>query len=73
MRESVARVRRKPAKFMVSTGFNDMHFFAQVLKIPTIGYGPGGLDYHAVDERARVKDLINSAKIYADLLTTFRG
>jgi len=73
MRQSVARVRRKPAKFMVSTGFNDMHFFAQVRKIPTIGYGPGGLDYHAVDERARVKDLVNSAKIYADLLTTFRG
>ena len=37
-----------------------MHFFAQVLKIPTIGYGPGGLDYHAVDERARVQDLVNA-------------
>jgi succinyl-diaminopimelate desuccinylase len=72
MRQSVARVRRQEAKFMVSTGFNDMHFFAQVLKIPTIGYGPGGLDYHAVDERARIKDLVNTAKIYADLLTTFR-
>lgn len=73
MRGSVARVRRKPAHFMVSTGFNDMHFFAQGLKIPTIGYGPGGEDYHAVDERARVKDLVQSAQIYADLLTTFRG
>ena len=73
MRSSVSRVRRAPAKFMVSTGFNDMHFFAQVLKIPTLGYGPGGVDYHAIDERARVKDLVESAKIYADLLTTFRG
>ena len=73
MRSSVARVRRRPAKFVVSTGFNDMHFFAQVRKIPTLGYGPGGRDYHAVDERARVRDLVNSAKIYADLLTTFRG
>ncbi len=73
MQKSVARVRRKPAKFMVSTGFNDMHFFAQVRKIPTLGYGPGGLDYHAVDERARVQDLVDSAKIYADLLTTFPG
>ena len=73
MRQSVARVRRQPARFMVSTGFNDMHFFAQVLKIPTIGYGPSGLDYHAVDERARIKDLVNSAKIYADLLLTFQG
>lgn len=73
MRQSVARVRKQPAKFMVSTGFNDMHFFAQVMKIPTLGYGPGGNDYHAVDERARIKDLVDSAKIYADLLTTFQG
>ena len=50
-----------------------MHFFAQVMKIPTLGYGPGGLDYHAVDERAPVHDLVDSAKIYADLLTTFQG
>ena len=73
IRQSVARVRRRPAKFTVSTGFNDMHFFAQVLKIPTIGYGPSGLDFHAVDERAPIKDLTAAAKIYADLLTTFTG
>jgi succinyl-diaminopimelate desuccinylase len=58
---------------MVSTGFNDMHFFAQHLGIPTLGYGPGGRDYHAVDERARVSDLVKAAKIYADLATTFAG
>ncbi len=73
MKRSVARIRRQPARFTVSTGFNDMHFFAQVLKLPTLGYGPGGRDYHAVDERARVKDLVDSARIYADLLTTFEG
>jgi succinyl-diaminopimelate desuccinylase len=73
MQKSVTRVRRRPTKFMVSTGFNDMHFFAQVRKIPTLGYGPGGLDCHAVNERARIKDLVDSAKIYADLLTTFAG
>ncbi len=72
MQASVARVRRRPARFTVSTGFNDMHFFAQVLKRPTLGYGPSGIDYHAVDERAPVKDLVRAAKIYADLLTTFR-
>ena len=73
VQQSVTRIRRRPARAMVSTGFNDMHFFAQHLKIPTIGYGPSGLDYHAVDERARVKDLVQSAQIYADLLTTFTG
>jgi len=70
---SVKRVRRSPAVFSVSTGFNDMHFFAHELKIPTAGYGPGGRDYHAVDERASVRDLIATAKIYADLLTSFAG
>jgi succinyl-diaminopimelate desuccinylase len=73
LRASVARVRRRPAKFCVSTGFNDMHFFANVRRIPTLGYGPGGENYHAVDERAKVKDLVEAAAIYADVLTTFRG
>jgi succinyl-diaminopimelate desuccinylase len=73
LRASVARVRRRPAKFTVSTGFNDMHFFANELRRPTLGYGPGGLNYHAVDERAKLKDLVESAEIYADLLTTFAG
>ncbi|MFZ5496426.1 MAG: M20 family metallopeptidase [Verrucomicrobiota bacterium] len=73
LRASVARVRRRPARFCVSTGFNDMHFFANVRGIPTLGYGPGGRNYHAVDERAKLKDLVEAAVIYTDLLTTFRG
>jgi succinyl-diaminopimelate desuccinylase len=73
MAQSVTRVRRAPTTFNVSTGFNDMHFFSHHLKIPTLGYGPGGQNEHAIDERARVKDLVGGAKIYADLLTTFAG
>lgn len=73
MGASVARTRGRPANFTTSTGFIDMQFFATGLKIPTLGYGPSGLDYHAIDERARIKDLVDSAKIYADLITTFRG
>jgi len=73
MASSVNRVRRRPTVFNVSTGFNDIHFFNHDLNIPTLGYGPGGEDIHAVDEHARVKDLVESAKIYANLLTTFAG
>lgn len=69
----VSSVRRQPAVFSVSTGFNDMHFFSHHLKIPTLGYGPGGEEHHAVDERAQVKELLASAKIYAQLMTTFEG
>ncbi|HTJ79820.1 MAG TPA: M20 family metallopeptidase [Rariglobus sp.] len=69
----VERVRREKTIFRVSSGFNDMYFFAAGLKIPTLGYGPGGEDCHAVNERASVKELVASAKIYAELLTTFAG
>lgn len=73
MADCVTKVRRQRSLFNVSTGFNDMHFFSHHLKIPTLGYGPGGEDYHAVDERAEVKELLASAKIYARLLETFEG
>jgi succinyl-diaminopimelate desuccinylase len=73
MASSVKRVRGRPTVFNVSSGFNDIHYFSQHLKIPTLGYGPGGDDIHAVNERARIKDLVSSAKIYASLLTTFEG
>ena len=69
----VTHVRKEPAVFNVSTGFNDMHFFASVRKIPTLGYGPGGRKEHAVDEAAKISELIAIAKIYAELLTTFAG
>ncbi len=66
----VARERRCRPAFSCSTGFNDMHFFSHHLGIPTLGYGPGGEDYHAVDERAAIRELLASARIYAGLLTT---
>ena len=69
----VTGVRGKKSVFRTSYGFNDMHFFSHHLKIPTLGYGPGGDNCHAVDERASVRELVASAKIYAQLLTTFSG
>ncbi len=69
----VRRVRGGRVKFGVSTGFNDMHFFAAQRKIPTLGHGPGGQHEHGADERAKVKELVASAKIYAELMTTFSG
>lgn len=73
MADCVTRVRRERSVFRTSYGFNDMHFFSHHLKIPTLGYGPGGDNCHAVDERASVKELVASAKIYAELMTTFAG
>lgn len=67
--ESVRAVRGGKPAFAVSTGFTDMHFFAQHLKVPTVGYGPGGENEHAVDERARLSDIENCARIYARVMT----
>jgi len=64
---------RRAAGFLRFHGFNDMHYFAEHLHVPTVGYGPVGTNPHAVDERVRVADLVTAAKIYVDLLTTFRG
>jgi succinyl-diaminopimelate desuccinylase len=71
--DCVSRVRGERTVFNSSTGFNDMHFFSHVLKIPTLGYGPGGENFHAVDERASIRELIRAAKIYAELMTNFAG
>ncbi len=74
MAECVTQVRGERAVFNASTGFNDMHFFSHVLKIPTLGYGPGGENFHAVNERASIRELIAAAKIYAMVMTTeFEG
>ncbi|TAG27593.1 MAG: ArgE/DapE family deacylase [Verrucomicrobia bacterium] len=64
----VSRERRCRAVFGTSQGFNDTYFFAQQLKIPTLGHGPGGEADHAVDERASLRDLLASARIYAALM-----
>lgn len=73
MADCVTRVRRESTVFSVSTGFNDMHFFSHALQIPTLGYGSGGERIHAVNERAKVAELVAASKIYVDLLTSFDG
>jgi succinyl-diaminopimelate desuccinylase len=73
MADCVTRVRKQKSVFRTSYGFNDMHFFSHHLKIPTLGYGPGGDRCHAVDERASIRELVASAKIYAELMTSFAG
>lgn len=64
----VGRERRCRAVFGCSSGFNDSHFFVEQLGIPTLGHGPGGENCHAVDERASLKELLASARIYARLM-----
>jgi succinyl-diaminopimelate desuccinylase len=64
---SVGSVRRHRPGFTVSPGFNDAHFFAEA-GIPAIGYGPGGQNYHGVDERVSIRELLTTSKVYAHFL-----
>ncbi len=59
--------------FSVSSGFTDMHFFVRDGGIPTIGYGPGGRNAHAIDEAVRIKDLVACAKVYARFVADWPG
>ena len=73
MAQSVNEVRQGDADFKVSGGFNDGGLFFQQLHVPVMGYGPNGIDLHAINERVSLEGLINTAKVYAHLLATFEG
>ena len=70
---ALGRVRGERAKFTVSTGFNDSHFFAGEGGLPTIGWGPGGEACHGTNERVRVTELVEAAQTYAEFISTFAG
>lgn len=70
---AVGRVRGGTARFVVSAGFNDSHFFAGEGGLPTVGWGPGGENCHGADEYVRVRDLVLAAQTYAEFLTSFDG
>jgi succinyl-diaminopimelate desuccinylase len=54
-------------QFNVCDGFTDMNRFVNN-KIITVGYGPGGKYNHGVDERAKVRDILQTARVYAKLI-----
>jgi succinyl-diaminopimelate desuccinylase len=68
---TVKAVRRGQPSFSVTRGFTDMHYFAKDAGIPTIGYGPGGIKGHAIDERTKIANLMQCAKIYTTFLANW--
>ncbi|HJP32963.1 MAG: ArgE/DapE family deacylase [Candidatus Latescibacteria bacterium] len=65
---SVRSVRRHAAGFRVTTGFTDLHYFVEDLGLPGIGYGVAGERAHGADERVSLRDLVQTARTYADFL-----
>ncbi len=66
--ETVRTVRRRVPGFRVTTGFTDLHYFVEGARLPGIGYGVDGERAHGADERVPVRDLVLTAKTYADFL-----
>ena len=71
--QAVRDVRGKKPKFSVVQGFTDLHWYVHDLKLPGIGYGPGGEGGHGMNERAKIEDLISTAKVYARFMETFEA
>lgn len=70
---AVEAVNGGKAGFNVNSGFTDMHYFAVDGKIPTVGYGPSGKNAHGIDERVKIKSLIDTARVYAQFVGEFAG
>lgn len=65
---AVQTVRRRAAGYRVSLGFTDLHYFVVDGGLPGIGYGVKGERAHGVDERVRVRDLVLTARTYAEFM-----
>ncbi len=65
---AVQAVRRRTAGFKVTSGFTDLHYFVVEGGLPGIGYGVKGEQAHGIDERVRVRDLVLTARTYAEFM-----
>ena len=61
-------VRRHAAQFRTTTGFTDLHYFVENGGLPGIGYGVQSEHAHGPDERVRVRDVLQTAKTYAEFM-----
>ena len=66
--QAVQAVRRRAAGYRLSSGFTDLHYFAIDGGLPGIGYGVKGERIHGIDERVRVRDLVLTARTYAEFM-----
>ncbi|MSR81824.1 MAG: ArgE/DapE family deacylase [Candidatus Latescibacteria bacterium] len=65
---AVQRVRRRASAFSATRGFTDLHYFVVEGGLPGIGYGVKGEGAHGVDERVGVRELVQTARVYAEFM-----
>ena len=67
--EIVKKNTGESTNFQTTSGFTDLHFLVRNGK-PGLGYGPWGQNAHGIDERVSISSLIQTTKIYAELMLT---
>ena len=67
-KEAVKSVIRKTPRFRMTGGFTDMHFLTQDCGIPTVGYGAYGGKAHGDHEFLTTPELMQTAKVYAEII-----
>lgn len=65
---AVQRVRRRASVFSATRGFTDLHYFVAEGGLPGIGYGVKGEGAHGIDERVGVRELVQTARVYAEFM-----
>lgn len=65
--KAVRRVLGRTGKLKMFGAFSDQHYFTNVLKCPTIGYGVEGAGLHGSDEYLLIDSLTRTARVYAEI------
>jgi acetylornithine deacetylase len=70
--EAIQNVTGKKPLLRGSSGFTDSRFYINQCHIPTLIFGPGGVDQsHTTDESVEVDALVLAAHIYAKILVEY--
>jgi acetylornithine deacetylase/succinyl-diaminopimelate desuccinylase-like protein len=70
--EAIQNVMGKKPMLRGFSGFTDSRFYTNQYHIPTLIFGPGGVDQsHTTDESVEVDALVHAAHIYAMILMDF--
>ena len=70
--EAIQKVTGKKPPLRGFSGFTDSRFYVNQLNIPTLIFGPGGVDQsHTTDESVEVDALVQAAHIYAMILMDY--
>ncbi len=67
-KKAVQTVTGKNATLCIFGAFTDLHFFTGIAKCPTIGYGVEGEGLHGSREFLKIRSLVETARVYAEIM-----